>query len=149
MYTFEIIVGTTLGSAEYVADHLVEKLVEQGFKTNIHLDPKLTDLPINKNNPWIICTATHGAGDFPENILPFTQQLEQNSPDLSNVKYSVIALGSKSYDQFCNAGHMIDRQLAKLKAEKVAITLEICTLETPIPEDMIDIWYPEWSQNWL
>jgi MioC protein len=149
MYTFEIIVGTTLGAAEYVADHLAEKLVEQGFKANIHLDPQLKNLPINKNNPWIICTATHGAGDYPENIAPLARQLAQNSPDLQAVKYSVVALGSKSYDQFCKAGHMIDRQLAKLNAEKVAITLEICTLETPIPENAIDDWYPEWANNWL
>ena len=149
MHTFEIIVGTTLGSAEYVADHLAEKLVDQGFQVNIHLDPQLKDLPINKNNPWIICTATHGAGDFPENIAPLAQQLATDSPDLSAVKYSIVALGSKAYDQFCNAGHMIDRQLAQLNAEKVAITLEICTLETPIPEDAIDGWFPEWSKNWL
>jgi len=149
MYTFEIIVGTTLGSAEYVADHLAEKLAVQGFQSNIHLNPKLEDIVIDKNNPWIICTATHGAGDFPENIIPFTQQLTQSRPDLSAVKYSVVALGSKSYDQFCKAGHMIDRQLAELNAEKVAITLEICTLETPIPEDAIDDWYPDWAKNWL
>jgi len=149
MYTFEIIVGTTLGSAEYVADHLAEKLVDQGFQANIHLNPKLEDIVIDQNNPWIICTATHGAGDYPENIVPFTQQLTQSRPDLSAVKYSVVALGSKSYDQFCQAGHMIDRQLAELSAEKVAITLEICTLETPIPEDAIDAWYPNWSNNWL
>lgn len=149
MYTFEIIVGTTLGSAEYAADHLAEKLIEQGFQANIHLDPQLENLPINKNNPWIICTATHGAGDYPENIVPFVQQLQQLSPDLSSIKYSVIALGSKSYDQFCRAGHMIDRQLAELNAEKVAISLEICTLASPIPEDVIDDWYPQWVKNWL
>ena len=149
MYTFEIIVGTTLGSAEYVADHLAEKLIDQGFKVNIHLDPNLASLPIDNNHPWIICTATHGAGDYPDNIAPLALQLQQMNPNLSSVKYAVIALGSKSYDQFCNAGHMIDRQLAKLNAKKVSKTLEICTLETPIPEDAIDDWYPEWSNNWL
>lgn len=149
MYTFEILVGTTLGSAEYAADHLAEKLIDQGFQVNIHLDPNLTELPINNNHPWIICTATHGAGDPPENIAPFTQQLQLTNADLSQVTYSVIALGSKSYDQFCNAGRMIDRQLAQRKANKVAPNLEICTLETPIPEDAIDEWYPHWLNNWL
>jgi MioC protein len=149
MYTFEIIIGTTLGSAEYVADHLAEKLVDQGFQVNIHLDPKLEDLPIDSNHPWIICTATHGAGDYPENIAPFAKQLMQSTPDLHAVQFSVIALGSKSYDQFCNAGHMIDRQLCSLQAVKVATTFEICTLETPIPEDAIDEWYPKWLNNWL
>ena len=149
MYTFELIVGTTLGSAEYTADHLAEKLIDQGFKVNIHLDPKLENLPIEKNHPWIICTATHGAGDYPENIAPFAQQLQQSQPDLTLVQYCVIALGSKSYDQFCFAGHMIDLQLAKLSAKRMAKTVEICTLETPIPEDAIDECYPQWLKNWL
>lgn len=149
MYTFELIVGTTLGSAEYTADHLAEKLIDQGFKANIHLDPNLDSLPIDSNHPWIICTATHGAGDYPENIAPFALQLQQAKPDLSLIQYCVIALGSKSYDQFCYAGHMIDRQLTQLHAKKVAETVEICTLETPIPEDAIDEWYPQWLNNWL
>ena len=148
MYTFEIIVGTTLGSAEYAADHLSEKLSGDGFTARIHLDPQLADLPLHNNSAWIVCTATHGAGDYPENIRPLVQQLQQH-PDLSQVSYSVIALGSKSYDQFCNAGHMIDQQLSQLNAKKMATTLEICTQETPIPEDAIDEWYQEWLKNWL
>ncbi|MFT5807084.1 MAG: MioC protein [Moritella dasanensis] len=149
MYTFEIIVGTTLGSAEYAADHLAEKLIDQGFQVNIHLDPKLESLPIDSKHAWIICTATHGAGDYPDNIAPFALQLQQSSPDLSLIEYSVIALGSKSYDQFCHAGHMIDLQLAKLNAKKVAETFEICSVETQIPEDAIDGWYQQWVNNWL
>jgi len=149
MYKFEIIVGTTLGSAEDAADHLADKLIAKGFQTNIHLDPKLEDLPITKDSAWIICTATHGAGDYPENIAPLALQLREIAPDLASVKYSVIGLGSKSYDQFCNAGRMIDRQLQQLHAVKVAETLEICTVETPVPEEAIDEWFTKWLNNWL
>jgi MioC protein len=149
MYKFEIIVGTTLGSAEDAADHLAGKLIEDGFQTNIHLEPKLEDLPVTKDSVWIMCTATHGAGDYPENIAALALQLRDIAPDLASIKYSVIALGSKSYDQFCNAGRMIDRQLQQLHAEKVAETLEICTLETPVPEEAIDEWFTKWRNNWL
>lgn len=149
MYKFEIIVGTTLGSAEDAADHLADKLIENGFQTNIHLHPKLEDLPVTNDSVWIMCTATHGAGDYPENIAPLALQLRDIAPNLTSIKYSVIALGSKSYDQFCNAGRMIDRQLQQLNAEKVAETLEICTLETPLPEEAIDEWFTKWLNNWL
>jgi len=130
-------------------DHLAVKLIDQGFQVNLHLDPKLENLPNDNQHAWIICTATYGAGDYPDNIAPFALQLQQLNPDLNRIRYSVIALGSKSYDQFCNAGHMIDRQLAKLSAKKVSETVEICTLETQIPEDAIDAWYPKWVSNWL
>lgn len=149
MHNFEILVGTTLGSSEYVADHLADHLEKQGFSANIHLTPSLSELLNSKNNNWIICTATHGAGDFPDNIMPFVTELTTQQPDLAEINYTIIALGSKSYDQFCNAGHMIDRQLAALKAQKTADILEICTLETPIPEDAVDQWIPNWLKNWL
>lgn len=149
MHNFEIIVGTTLGSAEYAADHLAEQLEKHDFGANIHLTPSLSELLASNNNHWIICTATHGAGEFPENIAPFVAELTQQQPDLSAINYSIIALGSKSYDQFCNAGHTIDRQLAALNATKTADILEICTVETPIPEDAIDVWLPNWLKNWL
>ncbi|MFT5880815.1 MAG: MioC protein [Moritella sp.] len=148
MYKFEIIVGTTLGAAEDAADHLADKLIEDGFQARIHLDPKLEDLPVTKDSVWIVCTATHGAGDYPENIAPLALQLRNIAPNLASIKYSVVALGSKSYDQFCNAGRMIDRQLQQLNAEKVAKTLEICTLETPAPEEAIDEWFIKWRNNW-
>jgi len=149
LHNFEIIVGTTLGSSEYAADHLQEHLEKQGFNASIHLTPSLAELLNTGNKNWIICTATHGAGEFPENIVPFVTELTQKQPDLTGINYTIIALGSKSYDQFCNAGHTIDRQLAELNAQKIAVILEICTVEIPIPEDAIDEWLPNWLKNWL
>lgn len=148
MQKFELLVGTTLGSAEYATDHIEEKLKEAGFETQIHLKPKLDDLSLSENTTWLICTSTHGAGDFPENIAPFSQELTDKQPDLASISYSVIALGSKSYDQFCNAGHTIDRQLAALNATKIGKTLEICAIENPIPEDAIDEWFPIYLSEW-
>ncbi len=149
MYAFEILVGSTLGSAEYAADHLAEKLENAGFTATVHTHPSLKDIEFTANTVVVPCLATHGAGDYPDNFKAFAEALISTAPDLQQIKYSVIALGSKSYDQFCNAGRMIDRHFADLKAEKVGERLEICTQETPIPEDAIDVWFQDWVKNWL
>ena len=38
-------------------------------------------------------TSTHGAGDVPDNLQPFAKDLADQRPDLSALKYGVIALG--------------------------------------------------------
>ena len=43
-----LITGSTLGSAEYVAEHLESVLRQQGFATELHHGPALDDV-INEN----------------------------------------------------------------------------------------------------
>ncbi len=66
---FEIIVGTMLGAAEYVADAIAEKLDASGHTHTIHAEPNLDE--IKTESTWIVCTSTHGAGELPDNIQPF------------------------------------------------------------------------------
>jgi len=114
MSSVNIIVGSQMGSAEYVAEQLCDELNNQGISTEIHDQPNLSDID-QHNTVWLICTSTYGAGDYPENLLPFIEQLNQQS-DLSTVKYSVIGLGDTSYDTYNLAGRNIDSLMASLGA---------------------------------
>ncbi len=69
MADITLISGSTLGGAEYVAEHLAEKLEEAGFSTETLHGPLLEDLPID--GVWLVITSTHGAGDLPDNLQPF------------------------------------------------------------------------------
>ncbi|RUM29374.1 MAG: nitric oxide synthase, partial [Alteromonas sp.] len=50
---FEIIVGTMLGAAEYVADAIAEKLDASGHTHTIHSEPNLDE--IKTESTWIVC----------------------------------------------------------------------------------------------
>ncbi|VTP83722.1 FMN-binding protein MioC [Leclercia adecarboxylata] len=63
MADITLISGSTLGGAEYVAEHLAEKLEDAGFSTETLHGPLLEDLPID--GIWLLITSTHGAGDLP------------------------------------------------------------------------------------
>ena len=77
MAKFDIIVGSVLGASEYVADAVSETLAEHGHSAVIHLNPKYSE--ISKDSVWLVCTSTHGAGDLPDNIQSFAEQIsEQN-----------------------------------------------------------------------
>ena len=64
MADITLISGSTLGSAEYVAEHLAEKLEEAGYSTEIQHGPLVDDL--QAQGIWLIISSTHGAGDIRE-----------------------------------------------------------------------------------
>lgn len=143
MTTVTLISGSTMGSAEYVAEHVAEILDNSGFTTDIQHGPELNDVP-QQNSTWLIVTSTHGAGDLPENIQPFADALREQKPDLSSVRYGAVGIGSSEYDTFCGAIRTLDTLLASLGAQKIGESLEIDIQKHEIPEDPAEIWIKEW-----
>lgn len=146
MSPISIIVGTMLGASEYVADRL-EELLQDTHQVSIHLSPQLADLNTQSNQTWLICTSTHGAGDFPDNIVDFVEALSEQSPDLTHVSYAVCALGDSNYDAFCQAGQTIDRQLKALGATRLISPLLIDVSLGDLPEDLAEIWLDTWKDR--
>ena len=101
MADITLISGSTLGGAEYVAEHLAEKLEDAGFSTQTLHGPLLEDLPTD--GVWLVITSTHGAGDLPDNLQPLYDELLEQQPDLSNVRFGAVGIGSREYDTFCGA----------------------------------------------
>lgn len=141
----DLIVGSMLGTAEYVADEVEQQLVED-HHVNQYLDADLHDLSTDGSHTWLICTSTHGAGDYPDNIASFAEQLKEERPDLTHLKYGVIALGDSQYDTFCEAGRNVDELLHELGATRIGTRLEIDVQEHDIPEDVALEWLPQWRK---
>ena len=140
---FEIIVGTMLGAAEYVADAIAEKLDASGHTHTIHAEPNLDE--IKTESTWIVCTSTHGAGELPDNIQPFAKQLE--GEDLSAVNAYVIGLGDTSYDTFCFGAKEMEKHIKNAGGTLITDALYIDVLEHPIPEDAAVEWFDEKLAN--
>ncbi|MCF2953052.1 FMN-binding protein MioC [Yersinia pestis subsp. pestis] len=142
MADITLISGSTLGSAEYVAEHLADKLEEAGISTEILHGPELDELTLN--GLWLIVTSTHGAGDLPDNLQPLLEQIEQQKPDLSQVRFGAVGLGSSEYDTFCGAIIKLDQQLIAQGAQRLGEILEIDVIQHEIPEDPAEIWVKDW-----
>lgn len=139
----EILVGSQMGSAEYVAEQVAETLVKTGYEANLHFKPDLAQL--NRESIWLVITSTYGAGDLPDNIQPFADQLAQDQPDLTTVSYAVITLGDSSYDTFCLAGRKIATLLQNLGGKKLLDNLEIDVITAELPEDQATQWLPHFT----
>ncbi|MBE4975072.1 FMN-binding protein MioC [Serratia sp. X3] len=143
MADITLISGSTLGSAEYVAEHLAEKLEDAGFSTEMLHGPELDELPLNGR--WLVVSSTHGAGELPDNLQPLLEQIAEQLPDLSEVQFGAVGLGSSEYDTFCGAIKQIDDLLIARGAKRIGDRLEIDVTEHEIPEDPAE----EWVKNWI
>lgn len=142
MSDITLISGSTLGSAEYVAEHVEEKLKEADFSTQLFHGPELYELPTD--GIWLVVCSTHGAGELPDNLQPLLEQIEEQQPDLSNVRFGAIGLGSSEYDTFCGAIRVLDQKLTELGAKRIGDRLEIDVTQHEIPEDPAEIWALNW-----
>ncbi|WP_312240138.1 FMN-binding protein MioC [Pantoea sp.] len=143
MADITLISGSTLGSAEYVAEHLEEKLQEAGFSTQMLHGPELDEIP--QEGVWLIVSSTHGAGELPDNLLPFYEAIVEQQPDLSGVRFGAVGIGNREYDLFCGAIKTLDDLLQARGATRIGERLEIDVLEHEIPEDPAEQWVATWK----
>ena len=155
MSSFQIIVGSMLGGTEYVAEACEETLNELSHHTEVHLKPDFktiidrtfSSITTEENIPksqeksiWLICTSTHGAGDCPDNIKEFVNDLEHCSQDLSTVSFLTIGIGDSSYDTYCKAAKSIS---TILKSKGCNELIQIKTIDMSLdidPEELACQW---------
>lgn len=154
MSIFQIIVGSMLGGTEYLAEACEEQLENLDHDVNLHFKPNFSSIlassfkedPTSKkqqNKVWLICTSTHGAGDYPDNIQPFVNDLKNCEQDLSSINFMIIAIGDSSYDTFCKAGHDLNKLLST-KGCKEIVNIKTLDMSQDIdPEDLSQQWLTE------
>lgn len=162
MSSFQIIVGSMLGGTEYVGEACEETLIKLGHQVKIHLVPDLntilsstfTDEETSTNEQktstnslnkivWLICTSTHGAGDYPDNIKQFVSDLDHCSQDLSTVNFLTIGIGDSSYDTFCKAAVDISNTLKSIGCGEVTPVKTIDMSLDIDPEEIATQWLLE------
>lgn len=135
-----IITGSTLGGAEYVGDYLADLLEQQRFEIQVENHADLAD--VRDQNLWLIVTSTHGAGELPDNLKPLFEQIKNEQPDLSDLRYAVVGLGNSDYDTFCFAVDEVERSLDGQSAVKICQSLRIDVNAEPDHEHAAQDWLP-------
>jgi len=96
-----------------------------------------------KQGTAIILCSTFGDGELPSNAEKFYEQLKECNEDLSKLRYSVCALGSKDYPKFCVAGHMIDKLLSEKGAKRMFPIIELDASTSDKGEGEFEKWAPQ------
>ncbi|MBN6066829.1 FMN-binding protein MioC [Aggregatibacter actinomycetemcomitans] len=140
-----LITGSTLGGAEYVAEHLESVLQQQGFSTALLHGPSLGEV-INEKL-WLVVTSTHGAGELPDNLKQLFDELKTGDADLSDLRFAVIGLGNSDYDTFCFAVDTVEQTLLAKSAVKITDALRIDVLTETDQEQCAEDWLPNFVHH--
>jgi MioC protein len=143
-----ILVGTMTNTAQLVAQEIELTAGDDDTNVAVTYMDGLAAAAVKPGNLYLICTSTYGQGDVPDNAKALYDSLVATRPDLSGVRYGVIALGDRTYIQtFCFGGKKFDAILTELGAQRIG---EICihdASEGTLPEEVCVEWATEWIEQ--
>ena len=141
-----ILVGTMTGTAQLVAQELELTLDSPELKVTTRVLDGLGPEVLDGGGLFLLCTSTYGQGDVPDNARPVFDALQATRPDLSKVRYGVIALGDRTYaETYCFGGKRFDALLTELGAKRIGEPMLHDASSGTLPEEVA----VEWIDGWL
>ena len=133
------------GTAQLVAQELELMLDGEDLKVRTRLMDGLDAGVFKDGSLFLICTSTYGQGDVPDNAKALYESLQSARPDLSRVRYGIIALGDRTYaETLCNGGKRFDRVLSELGARRIGEILLHDASAGTMPEEVAAQWIGGW-----
>jgi len=141
-----ILVGTMTGTAHLVAQELELGIDDGETRAQARLMDNLDAAVFEAGGLFLICTSTYGQGDVPDNAKQLYESLQNARPDLTQIRYGMIALGDRTYaETFCNGGRRFDRILTELGATRIGEVLLHDASAGTMPEEVA----AEWIDGWI
>ncbi|RYV04010.1 flavodoxin [Shewanella sp. OPT22] len=147
MVKVNIVFGTVYGSAQFVAETVNEKLIDQGYDAKLWQPEELVDYTPAANQQLIVISSTTGQGDLPDGLVPWFEMVRSTGLYLPDLHFSVIGLGDSSYETYCGAGEQLQSLFEEIGAQAVKELFRIDACETMEPELEALNWLDEWTKS--
>ncbi len=116
-----ILYGSQTGNGQALAEQFANNLKERGLSVTLTSMNDFKTNTLRKLTNLLVIVSTHGEGDPPDQALSFYEFLfGKRAPKLDQLNYSVLALGDRSYEYFCQTGKEIDQRLEELGAKRIS-----------------------------
>lgn len=113
------------GNAEELATQTAHNLQLAGIPVRLCALAELTAMDLQQAERALFLVSTYGEGDAPDNAAAFMGRLMTGELALPQLHYGVLALGDRSYGQFCGFGRALDAWLATQGASRLFQRIEV------------------------
>lgn len=113
------------GNAEELATQTAQSLQLAGIPVRLCALAELTAMDLQQAERALFLVSTYGEGDAPDNAAAFMGRLMTGELALPQLHYGVLALGDRSYGQFCGFGRALDTWLATQGASRLFERIEV------------------------
>ncbi|UQV47450.1 flavodoxin domain-containing protein [Janthinobacterium lividum] len=113
------------GNAEELATQTAQSLQLAGIPVRLCALAEVTAIDLQQAERALFVVSTYGEGDAPDNAAAFMGRLMTGGVVLPQLHYGVLALGDRSYGQFCGFGRALDAWLAAQGASRLFERIEV------------------------
>lgn len=125
------------GVAEELARRTMAALAEGGRRARLADLEKLDMAMLAGCETALFIASTTGEGDAPDNAAGFEMREMRQSASLQELRYAVLALGDKSYNDYCGFGRRLAAWLAASGATPIFERIDVDRGD----EDAIGVWF--------
>ncbi len=120
-----IIYATQTGEAEALAHRTRDALREAGVSARVLALETLDPIALASLPRALFIASTTGEGDPPDIVAGFAQRVMGGTLPLPGLRYAVLALGDRSYEDYCGFGRRLDQWLAAQGAQPLFPRIDV------------------------
>jgi sulfite reductase (NADPH) flavoprotein alpha-component len=120
-----ILFASQTGFAERLAAQTALSLSSVGVAVRTCPIAHVTSAQLASAERALFIVSTTGEGDAPDAAAAFVHRMSDNAIDLSSLSYGMLALGDRTYSNFCAFGRRIDQWLRHQGARAMFDSIEV------------------------
>jgi sulfite reductase (NADPH) flavoprotein alpha-component len=130
-----VVYASQTGSAEVLARRSAELLATGGLAARAACISSLDAASLRGASKILFIASTYGEGDAPDTAARFAGRLMADGAGLGHLHYAVLALGDRSYANFCGFGRALDAWLMKAGATPLFERIDVDRGDSQALED--------------
>lgn len=120
-----VVWASQTGFAQQLAQRTAAQLRAAGHKTRLRAIDQVDAALLDSSRQALFIVSTTGEGDPPDHALAFLSRVMPQPLKLPQLQYAVLALGDRTYEQYCAFGHQLDDWLRAHGAQPLFDTVDV------------------------